>query len=188
MPKLNSPRLILSPRQNDFNLKGYQAFIAHLTENNFLGPELESDNNHQCFETGDDFLHQITYLGCSPTLYSNDDTDGSKTFISIIQHDNIQFVNSSPIPPARCPHCQKTDKNWPLYFEHWANNNTKTETCPQCGTDFNFTQMKWKKNGGYGKLFIQVHGIQEQLAVPNRSFIDLLESLTETDWEYFFAV
>ena len=187
MLNLESPRLILTPQQNDFNLSDLESFTAQLSDHHFLGNELEATNNYRCYETGDDFLHLITFLGCSPTLFANDDSDELKTFISITQHYTIQFGNSSPIPPARCPHCKKTDKNWPDYFQHWSTDNSTTENCPHCKQDFNFAQMKWKKNGGYGQLFIQIHGIQEQLAVPNQSFIDKLESLTNTNWEYFFA-
>lgn len=188
MLNLNTPRLILSPQQNEFSLNNIKLFISKLSDLHFLGHELEASGNYQCFETGDDFLHQITFLGCSPTLYSSDNSDDNKTFISIAQHKLTQFANSSPVPPARCPHCQKTDKNWPLYLQHWSENNERIENCPHCDKSFHFTQMKWKKNAGYGQLFIQIHGIQEQLAVPNQIFIDELQSLTVTKWEYFFAI
>ncbi|MDH5425502.1 MAG: hypothetical protein OEY29_10930 [Gammaproteobacteria bacterium] len=188
MLNLNTPRLILSPQQNEFSLSNIKLFISKLSELDFIGSELGPSADYQCFETGDDFLHQITFLGCSPTLFSADNSDDSKTFISIAQHQQIQFANSSPLPPARCPHCQKTDKNWPLYLQHWSDNNDSFESCPNCHKDFNFTQMKWKKNAGYGQLFIQIHGIQEQLAVPNQIFMDELQSLTHTPWEYFFAI
>jgi hypothetical protein len=185
MLNLNTPRLILSPQLNEFSLTDIELFISRLTAQHFLGDELEPVNNYRCFETGEDFLHQITFLGCSPTLFSDDEL---KTFISIAQHDSIQFGNSSPIPPARCPHCKKTDKNWPQYLQRWTDNAESTENCPQCKKDFHFTQMKWKRNGGYGQLFIQIHGIQEQLAIPNQSFIDELQLITNTNWEYFFAI
>lgn len=188
MLNLETPRLLLSPQLNDFNLSNIDLFITQLTELDFLGNELEASENYRCFETGEDFLHQISFLGCSPTLFANDENEELKTFISIAQHNEIKFGNSSPIPPARCPHCNKTDKNWPQYLQHWENKPDTLENCPQCKEDFSFTQMKWKKNGGYGQLFIQIHGIQEQLAIPNQAFIDKLQLITETNWEYFFAI
>ena len=185
---LNTPRLILSPQENEFKLANIELFISQLTGLEFLGNELEPSGHYQCFETGDNFLHQITFLGCSPTLFSSDDTDDTKIFISIAQHHDTQFANSSPVPPGRCPHCQKTDKNWPQYLQHWSSDKTSIEKGTQCEKKFHFTQMKWRKNAGYGQLFIQIHGIQEQLAVPNQNFIDELQSLTDTNWEYFFAI
>lgn len=188
MLNLNTPRLILTPQKNEFYVNDMGSLISQLTDHHFLSDELQTSDNYRCFETGDDFLHQITFLGCSPTLLAADDSDELKTFISIAQHDTIQFANSSPIPPARCPHCQKTDKEWPHYLQHWTNNYFHNETCPNCHQDFQFTQMKWKKNGGYGQLFIQIHGVQEQLAIPNQNFIDELQKITQTNWEYFFSI
>ena len=188
MLNLESPRLILTPQENNFNLADLEPFITQLTGQHFLGCELDTNNNYRCFETGEDFLHQITFLGCSPTLFVNNESDVLKTFISIAQHNVIQFGNSSPIPPARCPHCKKTEKAWPDYLQHWSTDNSTLENCTHCQKDFHFTQMKWKKNGGYGQLLIQIHGIQEHLAVPNQIFINELEAFTKTNWEYFFAI
>jgi len=187
MPNLNTARLILTPQDSEFILKDIKPFISQLSSEKFLADSLECDNDYLCFETGEDFLHQITFLGCSPTLYATDDAEQNKTFISIKQHNEIQFANSSAIPPARCPHCQKTDKNWPQYLQNWQQSAQTNETCPHCHKVFQFSEMKWKKNGGYGKLLIQIHGVQEQLAVPNQSFLDHLKTLTDTGWEYFFA-
>jgi len=187
MLNLNTARLILTPQDNAFILKDIMPFISELAAEKFLSNELECSNDYLCFETGDDFLHQITFLGCSPTLYATDDTGDNKTFISIKQHNEIQFANSSAIPPARCPHCRKTDKNWSQYLKNWQQSPQSNESCPHCQQAFNFSEMKWKKNGGYGKLLIQIHGIQEQLAVPNQIFLDHLHALTNTHWEYFFA-
>ena len=186
MPNLNSPRLILTPIDNQFILSNIEVFIQALSALKFIGRELTSSENYRCFEIGDDFLHRITFLGCSPTLFSANNTD-SDTFISIAQNQHVQFGHSSTIPPARCPHCRKTDKSWQQYFQRWNKNSGAEETCPNCNETFNFSDMKWKKNGGYGKLFIQIHGVQEQLAIPNQSFMDELQSITHTNWEYFFA-
>jgi len=186
MPNLNTPRLILTPVNNQFTVSKPDIFIQALLTLRFIGHELTVSENYRCFEIGDDFLHQITFLGCSPTLFSADNQDND-TFISIAQHQDIQFGFSSAIPPARCPHCRKTDKNWQQYFQRWDNKPDTKETCPNCNEMFRFSDMRWKKNGGYGKLFIQIHGVQEQLAIPNQSFMDELQSITHTDWKYFFA-
>ena len=186
MPNLNSPRLILTPVDNQFILNKTDVFIQALSELKFIDHELTSSEHYRCFEIGDDFLHQVTFLGCSPTLYSASNADDN-TFISITQNNNIQFGHSSSVPPPRCPYCRKTDKKWPQYFQHWNDNLDAEEICPSCNKTFKFSEMKWKKNGGFGKLFIQIHGVQEQLAVPNQSFMDALQSITHTDWEYFFA-
>lgn len=186
MPNLNSPRLILTPVDNQFILSNTDVFIQALSALKFIDHELSCSENYRCFAMGDDFLHQITFLGCSPTLFSAENND-SDTFISIIQHHRLQFAHSSTVPPARCPHCRKTDKNWQQYFQHWNQNPNTEETCPNCNETFIFSDMKWKRNGGFGKLLIQIHAVQEQLAIPNQTFVDELQSITGTNWEYFFA-
>jgi len=187
MPNLNSPRLILSPEKTNFYFSDFERLLAQLLAAEFIGKELDSAGNYRCFDLGESFLHQITFLGCSPTIYSDADPENRDIFVSIAQHDLIQFAHSSSMPPARCPHCHKTDSNWQQYFQHWTESAELTETCPQCGKKFHFTEMKWKKNGGYGRLLIQIHGIQEQLAIPNQILLDELEKITNTRWVYFFA-
>lgn len=185
MPELNNPRLILTPTDKNFLLSEPDALIQSLKNTNFIDEETGIADQHRCFSIGDDFLHQVTFLGCSPTLFSDDDSQD--VFISIACYPEIQFFNSSAIPPPRCPHCQKTDKNWQQYRQHWDENKYSKDTCPNCGKEFSFREMKWKKNGGYARFVIQIHGIQEQLAIPNPQFIETLQQLTQTDWEYFFA-
>lgn len=187
MPNVNSPRLILSPEDIEFSLTDVNHFVKQLANLKLISSELKPVENYHCFDLGEDFLHLITYLGCSPTIYNTDDSSDNDTFISIAQHETIQFALSSAIPPARCPHCHKTDKNWSDYFQRWIDNPLTLESCPQCNNSFRFTEMKWKKNGGYGKLFLQIHGIQEQLAIPNQTLLDDLEAFTNTRWIYFFA-
>jgi len=185
MPELFNPRLVLTPVDKpgpSFNLS---ELTRQLQQLNFLAELKTTEAQYQCYEIGEDFLHQISFLGCSPTLFS--DQNDQDTFISIIEHDDIAFSHSSEIPPPRCPHCQKTDKNWKQYQQQWDDNKNSTVSCPSCGKTFSFTEMKWKKNGGYGRLLIQVHGVQENLAVPNPAFLDALKQITETEWEYFFA-
>lgn len=182
MNNLNNPCLILTPLQNEFCLTDTSSFLTTLTELKFLGHLLSK--NESDFEAGEDFLHKITFLGCSPTLYSD---NGSDIFIRIIQSRHLQFFHCDSMPPPRCPHCHKTNKDWPVNYQHWLNNKDVVDACPDCDKDFNFASMKWKKNGGYGKLLIQIHGVQEQLAVPNQNFLTELEMITGTQWEYFFA-
>ncbi|MDH5391641.1 MAG: hypothetical protein OEY11_00515 [Gammaproteobacteria bacterium] len=184
MLKLNSPRLILTPIENEFSLADTTCFISALKRIKFLGPELTPSASQPCFDTGEHFLHQISFLGCSPRLYSDGESD---IFIGIDQQSRVQFSHCHSMPPPRCPHCQKTNKNWPVNHRHWLANTETMDNCPQCDKAFHFTAMKWKKNGGYGRLLLQIYGVQEQLAVPNPSFLGELEALTETGWEYFFA-
>ncbi|MDH5518765.1 MAG: hypothetical protein OEY36_13260 [Gammaproteobacteria bacterium] len=184
MPSSDNPRLILTPQPNEFILAETASFISALTELKFLGALLYESNSESSFECGDDFLHKISFLGCSPTLYSD---AGSDLIIRVLQSSQLQFFHCHSMPPPRCPHCQKTDKNWSDIYQLWQQNNNAVSVCPHCQKEFNFSNMKWKKNGGYGKLLIQIHGIQEQLAVPNQTFLSELEATTDTCWEYFFA-
>lgn len=186
MPELNTPRLILTPVDRSIRFEDERSIIDELRRIGFINNEINVVDNHHCFDFGENFLHQITFLGCSPTLYS-DDPASQDVFISIILHPAIAFAYSSETPPPRCPHCHKTDKNWKQYLKNWQQQADIKETCPNCEQPFHFTEMIWKKNGGYGKLLIQIHGVQEQLAIPNPSLLDTLAAFTDSKWNYFFA-
>jgi len=185
MPEIHNPRLVLTPVDHTLVASKLDELINYLQQQEFISGSAEIVAEHRCYSIGENFLYQVSFLGCSPTLFSDDgDQD---IFISIIEHSDVSFAFSSEIPPPRCPHCQKTDKSWRQYFQHWTENKNKQEICPNCGDAFSFVDMKWKKNGGYGKCFIQVHGVQENLAVPNPAFLQSLQQFTQTEWEYFFA-
>lgn len=186
MTSLNNPRLVLTPKDKTGSLSDFPDLISSLIGSGFIGQKRNCEEAYDCYETGDDFLHQVTFLGCSPTLI-NDSTGENEIFVSIYQSDEIIFAHSSDVPPPRCPHCNKSDKNWRLHFQQWQSDKLSLSTCPNCRTEFPFTKMKWKKNGGYGKLLIQIHGVQEQLAVPNPQFLDMLQQISGTSWEFFFA-
>lgn len=187
MPALNNPRLILTPRQKDFQTDNMDNLISQLKEANFIGMELNPAEDFRCFEFGDDYLHMISYLGCSPAVTSLNEAGENESFISIKQFEQIQFGFSSSVPPARCPHCNKTEKNWQQLWQHWQHDPAIVHECAHCHSSFHFTDMKWKKNGGTGSLLLQVHGIQEHLAVPAPALTELLQQTTGTAWHYFFA-
>jgi hypothetical protein len=187
MPVVDNPRLILTPKQKDFRIEAMEFLLNALTQAGFIGDELEQTNDFKCYEYGEDYLHLISYLGCSPAVTSTNSAGDTESFISIRQFETIQFAYSSAVPPPRCPHCQKTDKNWPQYWHNWQLDLTATQQCIHCEQHFNFAEMKWKKNGGTGSLLIQVHGIQEHLAVPSPALMSMLEQATGTSWHYFFA-
>ena len=185
MPELKNPRLVLTPVIKNKLTFSRSDLIKQLQQCHFLAELKNEEAQYQCFEIGEDFLHQVSFLGCSPTLFS--DKNDQDIFISIVEHDDIVFSNSSEVPPPRCPHCHKTDKNWKEYYQQWTDDKDSLTTCPNCEKTFSFSEMKWKKNGGYGRLLIQIHGIQEQLAIPNQILLDELEKITNTRWVYFFA-
>ena len=190
MIELSSPRMILTPVDRQFQLKSNQSLVSALTDIGLIAEYFTTKHGADCYKTGDAYLQFVTYLGCAPVLsYIDDENSGyNLTFISLINSRQMLFDYCSPKPPPRCPNCGHGLRDWQPVIHQWQQqpDNNRWQ-CTQCHRDIEITRLKWRKNAGFGHVFLQLHGIQEQLAVPNEGLLSTLEQTTNTKWHYFYA-
>jgi hypothetical protein len=58
--------------------------------------------------------------------------------------------------------------------------------CPRCGHRQRPLELGWRRNAGFGRLFVAVEDIFPGEAVPVPSFLKGLAQATGVEWDYFY--
>ncbi len=48
-------------------------------------------------------------------------------------------------------------------------------------------RWNWRRQAGFGRCWIDVHGVHEGEAVPTDTFLALLENLSGVVWDYAYS-
>lgn len=140
---------------------------------------------------GDDFLQQVTFMGCSPYLkvYPDDEQDSDFCRISIPSQASVVDYKAGPVATApRCPLCRKAGQFQENLVQQWQQkkNNFKI-LCSHCQQSLPLYDLDWRRNAGYYQFHIRVSNIFPKEAIPNQDLLDWLASITKKDWKYFYA-
>ncbi|VAW92210.1 hypothetical protein MNBD_GAMMA23-249 [hydrothermal vent metagenome] len=164
----------------------------------FIGKAVFSSSAEQEYCAGDSFLQSLTFMGCSPYIEFEPPTqlkpDGVAGFCFIrvlatkgnntVYHAE-QLDKLKTIP--RCKHCRKVISDWVEQAvalnvaNHWKHN------CPSCGDGLTHDDLDWRKASGSGNLFIEVVNVYLQEAVPTDAFLQQLETISSSPWQYFYT-
>ena len=183
----------------------FENLVNGLNEMNFIGkPIFDSATNidivnaHE-YCVGESFLSSITFMGCSPfieieppeQLKSTDAANFCFIRLSTTKQSNISYHAEQlellkTIP--RCTQCRKIIADWPVKAQslnQTANNSQLT--CPNCETVLTLDDLDWRKASGVGNVFVEIMNVYLQEAVPTDSFLQQLESITSSKWQYFYT-
>ena len=131
------------------------------------------------YEFGNEFARLINFLGCSPTLYADDGSTGLFHILLPPSFNSPQLVAGDYARP-RCRQCKKPIAGWLQYVE---SNNL---VCPHCGKIEDTGSMHWRRQGAVARTLIIIEGIMEGIAVPADILLAKLQSLSHSDWDYFY--
>lgn len=175
--------------------------VECLNEDNTLSNESNGSDiltsNEYC--VGDAFLSSITFMGCSPyiefeppeNLQANDTASFCFVRNSVINGSPIAYhsgelENLKTTP--RCVHCRKLISNWKVAVEKCSNQASSFNiNCPSCETLLSINDLDWRKASGVGNVFIEVLNVYLQEGVPTDSFLQQLETITSSQWQYFYT-
>ena len=160
---------------------------AHLTavlrQLGFLGAPLEAAGGG-AYRAGDEFLGLVMFLGCSPQVELDPDAapaGAAVCYISIYQYPDVQFIAADRRPQPRCPQCRAPVEPLP---------DLASDTlyhCEECNTASPLHAIDWRHAAGFGRCFIEVHGIYPQEAVPVDKLLQQLETCSGSKWDYFYV-
>lgn len=177
----------------------FQALLKGLSEIAFIGKTIFEETHEHEYCVGEAFLSSITFMGCSPyiefeppeQLQPMDAANFCFVRICTTTQDNIsfheeQFELLKTVP--RCRHCRKLIADWPLKAQSLNERLNKVPLiCPSCETELFLDDFDWRKASGVGNVFIEVLNVYLQEAVPTDSFIQQLEDITSSKWQYFYT-
>ncbi len=180
--------LILSPKDFDALPSDKGLLIAALREEQFIGEGIEL-NGEQHYRPGEEFMMLITFMGCSPMIYSGEDAEDGEQYCHIDiegPYDKPHAITGDNIKIPRCPKCGHRFDNWRELLESWSEAPHDEFSCPACGEHQLLTTLRWRKCVGFGRLFIKVWGIFESEAVPSPNLMAALKRATGLEWQHFY--
>ncbi|MGD2119260.1 MAG: hypothetical protein PVG66_12930 [Chromatiales bacterium] len=180
--------LFLSPANPFASNDNTQNLEALLREQGLIDqPWQGHENSYLC---GENFLQQITFMGCSPYLEFSPPSDGRDNFCHVILHhyEHCRMFSGRQTAPPRCPSCRYRIAEWrDLLQQHDVADEQQLWTCPKCAEQYHPARLDWRQNAGAGKLLVEIRNIFPGEAVPVDSLLLKLGKLTdERKWRYFY--
>jgi len=142
------------------------------------------------FKPGEEFLHLLTFLGCSPVVSLGEPGATGDEFCHIEftePADEVHFIAGDNIKVPRCRHCNQRIDEWKAMMEMWQREGVAEWQCPHCGHSTPLHRLKWKQCAGFGRQFLKVWGIFEGEAVPGEELMSALRHASQLEWDYFYC-
>lgn len=160
-----------------------QAHIVNcLIELGFINARAFRNNQYLA---GEQFLSQITFLGCSPNISLIPGEADEHCSISLLENsEQARCLGYTHSAKPKCPHCTRRLANWPI--ENFQLNDQQC-TCDKCGEHCNYSELIWKHECAYARSGFQVTHIYPHEAVPGDQFLEQLSRLSGLDWNYCYA-
>ncbi len=180
--------LILTPSHFEEIPTDCDALIAALKDERFIADTIDI-NGESHYRPGDEFMMLITFMGCSPMIFSGDTSEGGEQYCHIAIEGPLQapqYIVGDNIKVPRCPGCGHRFDDWNALLDEWQGNPDKEINCPGCGENYPVTNLRWRKCTGFGRFFIKVWGIFESEAVPSPNLLSLLKKVSGVEWQHFY--
>jgi len=146
-------------------------------------------NRSNAFLAGPRFLDLITFMGCSPYVEMEPPADGGTAFCHLRVHawPTPRLLTGDNTRPPRCPSCRKPfDRTVETIAALAADDLQTLLRCPYCEKQTPLNGLRWRQDGGLGKLFVEVHNVFPGEAVPVATLLRKLAAACGGAWEYFY--
>ncbi len=144
------------------------------------------------YHTGGNFLHLVTFLGCSPRVATRPadaavtDTGFCHIEVSPILAE-VAFLGGSNTKPPLCPRCRGRETQWRELLRTWSLEKQACGwTCAHCGPGAHPYRLNWREYGGFGRFYLAIWDIAEGTALPGERLLALLRAQTGCDWRFFY--
>jgi hypothetical protein len=149
------------------------------------------------YPTGEQFLHLVTFLGCSPSIELDPPADPAALAAASASGKFCHaFISRSPQPrlradartPAlRCPACKRPLTDWPDLRNRWASALPDAPwRCGGCGHGLDILSFPFKKTAGIASIWLELRGIHPFEAVPAPALLDYLHNLADCPWRTIY--
>lgn len=179
----------------------FDTLVKGLNEIAFIGKPIfdRAPDNATEYCVGESFLSSITFMGCSPYIeleppkQLKPDDEAHFCFIRLSKtlQPNISYhaeqldcLKTAP----RCTKCRKVIQDWPLKAQSLNTAGNKWQlSCRNCEVYLTQNDLDWRKASGVGNVFLEILNVYLQEAVPTDSFLQQLEAITSSKWQYFYT-
>ena len=159
-----------------------------LAREGFIGAPLRGHGD--AYAAGPELLSLLAFTGCAVAVPVLPDAQPGAAFC------HVRIPAPSPAPrllagrntrPPRCPGCRARLADWRERAPDWIGRPRARITCPACGETRPPWHWDWKKQGGFGRLFVLVEEIFPDEAVPIPHLLDLLTEASGSGWRHFYV-
>ncbi len=179
--------LILHPK-DPFAAPDRDAIVTRLEGLGFIADRFDFEGRPH-LRPGDEFLHLLTFLGCSPVVALGAPGVTGEEFAHVAIEESTPeplFLAGENVKTPRCPSCGYRDEAWRTHLPTWSAAPHHLWQCPECAAQHPFPDLRWRQCAGFGRLFIRIWGVFEGEAVPGEHLMTALEQLTGAPWKYFY--
>ena len=175
------PKLYFLP-SNPVQITDNQQLLETLVSLQLINKEAHSENHYL---PGENFLSQITFLGCSPNINLAPVENENHCFISILEHSSkTRCLGHTNTVNPKCPGCKKRIANWKT--ENWKNPGQLC-LCDKCSTKHLYAELNWKQECGFARCGFEISHIYPHEAVPTDQLLNALEQASGFKWDYCYA-
>lgn len=185
--------MVFYPENHKFVPENRDALLVSLQSEGFIGDFFLVNENQQDEQSGyligEEFLKLITFLGCSPQIQVTPPKTisewGNFCYIEIQQFGKPRYFKGLNQPKCSCPQCKSRVTRALPSMAEWLP-GIQQVICPKCGQVTLTENLNWRHGAGFGQLFIVVHSIYPNEAVPTDKLMRLLLSASNQTMNYFY--
>jgi len=89
--------------------------------------------------------------------------------------------------PPRCPGCRRPLADWRAQLDQTERDDSPTLHCADCGAEEPAWRWNWGRQGGFGRLLINLEPVFPGEGRPLPALFRLLEHLEIGPWRYFYV-
>ncbi len=164
-----------------------ESLISALKKCEFIGDEIGKESSKKRYETGENFLSLLCFMGCSPNIELAPQNDKPYCYIEIeTARQTPIFLSGKNLRKVQCPECKQRISDIGMLITTALDNNTASINCPHCHHRINYKNINWRKTGFIASSWIVVGNIYESEAVPDDNLLNSLEKVTGTRWKFAY--
>lgn len=166
-----------------------QQVLDTLRQIGFIGERIEAPGEPR-YLLGEQFLSQVTFLGCSPHIEVTPPAEvaeipaaaeaGKFCHVTVTRLEQPRR-RIDPTARPRCPACRKS-----VGLKALSVTDGPLE-CPKCGAANPVADWNWRNLAAEADLFVDVWGVFTSEAVPNDAVLQALAAGTGASWSYFYV-
>lgn len=129
---------------------------------------------------GPAFHELVIFLGCSPVVNLS---AGEERVIAVTGPEaRARLARADAAPAPRCPGCRTPQPDWELRAQQphpaWA--------CAKCNQPLRPCGLDWRRRGGCARVFVDIHGVHADEAVPADALLTALAAVGNGPWTWFY--
>ncbi len=153
----------------------------------FIGGKISSTNAKTRYQTGENFLSLLCFMGCSPNIELTPQDNKPYCYVEIAStRQDQKFISGKNLRKFRCSGCKQIISNIGKLINTGLVDETESINCPHCQHSFNYKNINWRKTGFIANNWVVVGNIYESEAVPDEKLLDNLKMATGTSWKFAY--